>query len=118
MSEIRECPLCGKKAEIEREECEYEEPKTYISCSNCGVSLPCYFESSAIKLWNTRAYDAELTRQQQEIERLRRDSIIKAFAASELCDACEALRDATGHGWREPCDFSCIYYSGSAKEGE
>ena len=72
MNEIRECPFCGSDSH------QIVITPTgiylFVQCLDCGAEGPRGDTiSKSEDEWNTRAYDAELTRQQQEIERIQAD---------------------------------------------
>lgn len=81
MSELRECPFCGKNADlgIGRGTEDREGFPTYIYCSACGCNGPWFytrdkgcwtstFLCSEKSGWNTRAYDQQLTALRAEMD--------------------------------------------------
>ena len=68
--ELRECPFCGYIAEFSM----HGFGQYSVKCVQCHATRERYqgAENAALA-WNTRAYDAALTAQQSEIERLKKD---------------------------------------------
>lgn len=67
MTELRECPFCGSKAEIIRDKAfnaetgeGASEPMCFVWCTECSALVSGATESDAISDWNRRTHREEV----------------------------------------------------------
>jgi hypothetical protein len=94
MSEaLKPCPFCP--VSIVSSYVDEVSRRWRIGCGRCGASSGIHkLEIEAVKAWNTRAADAELTAMRDAAVKLRDAAVKLRDAAVKLRDAAVKLRDA------------------------